>query len=311
MHIAVLVVLFCTAACLWAQTTVALPQPASPQLAPDTVVATIDGRKVTLEELRRFVSVLPAQSQKAIAQNRKEFLQQYALLTRLAEEAEKSKLDQKTPYREQLHASRVQTLANAFLTEKFNSFPVQAAEQEKYYKEHPERYQQVKVKVLYVAFSATPPPASAGGKKSLTEAEAKAKIEKLLAQARGGADFVQLVKENSDDPTSAAKDGDFGLMRRSDNLPEAIKNAVFALKQGEISEPVRQPNGFYLFRAEETSLRPFGEVRDEIFNELRKVLFDEFMKQTTATLNIKIENEAFFAAPAKPAAPAAPPKPAK
>jgi parvulin-like peptidyl-prolyl isomerase len=297
-----LVIPFFAAAALWAQTAASAP-PASQQLAPETVVATIDGRKVTVEELRRFVSVLPAQSQKAIAQNRKEFLQQYALLTRLAQEAEKSKLDQQTPYREQLQASRVQTLANAFLNEKFNSFPVQASEQEKFYKEHPDRYGQVKVKVLYVAFSATPPPASAGGKKSLTEAEAKAKIEKLLAQARAGADLVRLVKENSDDATSAAKDGDFGVMRRSDNLPEAVKSAVFALKQGEISEPVRQPNGFYLFRADEISLRPYAEVKDEIFNELRKVRFDEFMKQTTAGLNIKIENEAFFAAPAKPAAP--------
>jgi hypothetical protein len=122
MHIAGLVIPFFAAAALWAQTAASAP-PASQQLAPETVVATIDGRKVTVEELRRFVSVLPAQSQKAIAQNRKEFLQQYALLTRLAQEAEKSKLDQQTPYREQLQASRVQTLANAFLNEKFNSFP--------------------------------------------------------------------------------------------------------------------------------------------------------------------------------------------
>lgn len=307
MRIAGFVVPFFAAACFWAQTAPPTPPPAAPQLSPDTVVATIDGRKVTHEELRRFIAVLPAQMQKAIAQNRRSFLQQYALLNRLAEEAEKAKLDQQTPYREQLQASRVQTLANAFLTEKFNSFPVQAEEQEKFYKEHGDRYGQVKVKVLYVAFSATPPPASAAGRKSLTEPEAKAKIEKLLAEARAGADFVKLVKEHSDDATSKAKDGEFGIMRRSDNLPEAVKNAVFALKQGEISEPVRQPNGFYLFRADEVTLRPYPEVKDEIFNELKKVRFDEWMKQTQAALNIKIENEAFFAPPAQPAPPAASP----
>ena len=60
------------------------------------------------------------------------------------------------------------------------------------------------------------------------------------------------------------------IIRRSDNLPEAIRNAVFALKPGEISEPVRQPNGFYLFRAEEGGCPPFQQVRDEIFNEVRR-----------------------------------------
>jgi len=98
------------------------------------------------------------------------------------------------------------------------------------------------------------------GGKATTEDEAKAKATKLLADIRGGADFVKLVKENSDDETSKAKDGDFATLRRTDNIPDAIRAAVFSLKQGEVSEPVRQPNGFYLLRADEVRYRPLSQV---------------------------------------------------
>ena len=73
---------------------------------------------------------------------------------------------------------------------------------------------------------------------------------------------MKLVKENSDDETSRAKDGDFATLRSSDNIPDAFRATVFALKKGEVSEPLKQPNGFYLLRAEEVTVRPLSEVRD-------------------------------------------------
>ncbi len=98
------------------------------------------------------------------------------------------------------------------------------------------------------------------GKKIVTEAEAKAKIEDLAKQIQGGADFGKLARDISDDKTSAAKDGDFGVVKQDSSYPPAIKTAVFALKQGELSAPIRQPNGFYLIRAEEINQQPFNEA---------------------------------------------------
>ena len=112
---------------------------------------------------------------------------------------------------------------------------------------------------------------------------------------------MKLVKEHSEDQASAAKDGDFGTIRRSDNLPEAIRNAVFALKSGEISEPVRQPNGFYLFRADDVGVRPFTQVRDEIFNEVKNLQFKSWMDQTEKSVVVKYVDEAFFNTPPPPA----------
>lgn len=286
-----------------------VPQsPAAPaQMAPDTVIATVEGRKLTYGDFEKLLRSLPPQAQQAFQRDRKALLQQVALMMRLSSEAEKTQLDQKSPYKEQLEIGRMNILAQADINEKFNSLRVGPEDQQKHYDANKDRYTQVKVKVLYVAFSNAPPPASAT-KKPLNEAEAKAKIEKLLAEARGGGDFVKLIKANSDDATSVAKDGDFGVIKKTDNIPEPIKTVVFALKPGQISDPVRQPNGFYLFRAEEITAQAYPEVKDQIFTELKQARFKEWLEGVRASLDIKVENEEFLKPPPAPPSLAAPAK---
>jgi parvulin-like peptidyl-prolyl isomerase len=128
----------------------------------------------------------------------------------------------------------------------------------------------------------------------LTEVQALAKAKKLLADTRGGADFVKLIKDNSDDETSRAKDGDFDTLRQTDNIPDAFRTAVFALKKGEITEPLKQPNGYYLLRAEEVSYRPLSDVRDDIYNELKNAKAREWLDRMNLSTVVKILNPAFI-----------------
>ena len=277
------------------QTEAPKPVPAA-DLPPETVVATFgEGRKLTVGELKTFMSVLPPQMQQMAMKDRKAFVQQYALMFRLAELAQQNKLDQQSPTKEQIEFNRRYILMNAELSDTMNNIIVPPADQQRFYDSNKDRFTQVKVKVLYISFTSNGSShTTASGKKVLSEPEAKVKIEGLLAQIRAGADFVKLVKAHSEDATSAAKDGDFGAIRRTDKIPEAIRNAVFSLKPGEVSDPVRQPNGFYLFRAEAFTVQPFSEVKDDILNELRQARFKEWMDQTNHNLNIQIQNQAFF-----------------
>ena len=187
-----------------------------------------------------------------------------------------------------------------------NRIVVEPEEIVKYYDSNKEKYTQVKVKAIYIAFTDDAAASSASkGKKPLTEAEAKAKAVKLLAEINGGADFVKLVKENSDDETSRDKDGDFATLRSSDNIPDAFRTAVFALKKGDVSEPLRQPNGFYLLRAEEVTVRPLSEVRDDIYNDLKTIRSDQWLRGMDRDAKVQIVNPAFLSttpapAPAKP-----------
>ena len=123
----------------------------------------------------------------------------------------------------------------------------------------------------------------------------KAKIEDLAKQIQGGADFGKLAREHSDDKASAAKDGDFGVMKQDSSYPQPIKTAVFALKQGEVSAPIKQPNGFYLIRAEEINQQPFNDAVMQIIQAVKQAKFQEWLKGMQAQYNVKIENPAYFA----------------
>jgi peptidyl-prolyl cis-trans isomerase C len=270
------------------------PATPPPPVSPDTVVVEVDGRKVTAGELDKIIAGFPANNQQAI-RARPQLLSQVFLMQRLAEDAEKAGLDKQSPYKEQLDANRLQVLSTAELTTTNNTLKIAEEEEQKYYKENPDKFKEVKVRVIYVAFNPTPAKAPADGKKLPTEAEAKAKIEELAKQLQGGADFGKLARENSDDQSSAAKDGDFGIVKLDSPYPKEIKDAVFALKPGDTSSLVKQSNGFYLIRAEEVNQQPFNDVLMQIIQAVRQAKYQEWLKGMQAQYNVKIENPAYFA----------------
>jgi len=276
-----------------AQALPAAPEPKLPDLPEETVICTFDdGVAFTMGEFKRVYGALPPDMQQMALRNRSEWLHEYSLMRKLTKMAEESKLDQESPYKEALNYSRLAVLSQAQMMEMNNSATVAPAEIVNAYDTQKEKYKQARVKAIYISFGSSP----GKGKKAVTEEEAKAKAAKLAAAARGGADFAKLVRENSEDETSRAKDGDFGTFRVSDNIPDAIRAAVFALKQGEVSDPVRQPNGFYVFRSEEVTYRPLSQVRDQIFMELKNQHFHEVMDRVNNEAQVKSINPAFLGA---------------
>ncbi len=89
----------------------------------------------------------------------------------------------------------MQVLSTAELSDVQNTMKITEEDQQKYYKDNPDKFKEVKVRVIYIAFNPTPGKAATDGKKLLTEAEAKAKIEDLAKQIKGGADFGKLARD--------------------------------------------------------------------------------------------------------------------
>jgi len=105
------------------------------------------------------------------------------------------------------------------------------------------------------------------------KAAAKTKAEKILEQARKSpADFAKLAKENSQDSVSAERGGDLNFFGKGD-MVKPFEEAVFALKEGEISGLVQSDFGFHIIRV--TGIKPpatreLSEIKSTIAAEIKR-----------------------------------------
>jgi peptidyl-prolyl cis-trans isomerase C len=292
--------------CAYAQPpTIPVPVPMPPaNISAETVVAKAGAKPITAADVRKILASLPSDLQGALMQNPKNALQSILLMQYLTNEAEKAQLENKSPYKEQLAMQRMQLLSQARATNYSEQVDVSEADQHKRYESDKSKFDQVKIHAIFVAFAdpQTPAPMPESGQavKTLTEAEAKAKAEALVKQARAGADFSDLAKKNSDDKMSAAKGGEYGKIARGDKIPDEIKTPLFALKAGQITDPLKQSTGFFILKADEIISQPFKDVQPQIITEMKQERFQEWMQALQKQFEVTIENQTFF--PKKPAA---------
>ncbi|WP_035882634.1 SurA N-terminal domain-containing protein [Cupriavidus metallidurans] len=104
---------------------------------------------------------------------------------------------------------------------------------------------------------------------------AKEKAEKLLEDLRKHPDtFAEVAKKNSQDPGSAEKGGDLGFMGRG-ALVKPFEDAMFALKDGQISDVVETDYGYHIIKLtgiKPAATEPLETVRPELEIELKKQL---------------------------------------
>lgn len=100
--------------------------------------------------------------------------------------------------------------------------------------------------------------------------QAKQRATDLLAKLQAGADFAQLARANSQDPSSAAHDGDLGYIEKGDMDP-AFEQQAFGLAPGQLSGIVTTPYGFEIIKV--TDRRAAGYLPlDEVQDRIREVL---------------------------------------
>ena len=303
-----------TAAFVTAQTPVTVPSPfqapalpagaQKPAISPDTVVLTVEGKPYMAKEMDEWLAQFPPTVKDAVAKNPEQELTRLFAMQSLAGEAKKRNLDRLSPYKDAIESRVRSYLANIAVQDESTHVKATEAELKAYYESHLDQYQSVKISAIYVNYTPNPKP-GADGKMPRTEAEAKAKADGLVKQLRAGADFAKLAATNSDDVESAKKGGDYATIRRGDNYPPNIKEAIFKLKDAEIGDPVKQAPGFYIFKVTARITQPFPEVQTAIFDRVRQGKIDDFVKGLQKDLAPKVEKPEYFSGP-QPANPAAP-----
>ena len=102
------------------------------------------------------------------------------------------------------------------------------------------------------------------------EWNAKKKLATIcLERVKKGEDFGELMKTYSDDMISRGKGPTLVVVRGQ--LGEGFDNAVFALKEGSVSDLVETPEGLYIAKVVKKTEKgpiPFSEVEDKLKKEL-------------------------------------------
>jgi peptidyl-prolyl cis-trans isomerase D len=110
----------------------------------------------------------------------------------------------------------------------------------------------------------------------------KAKADSLLQQVRGGADFAKLAKENSEDPGSKDKGGEYWIQRNG-QMVKPFEDAAFTLKPGQ-SDIVKTDYGLHVFQVMErqaAGLRTFAEVKGDIADAWKKQRVNEILQRAS------------------------------
>ncbi|MBP7243242.1 peptidylprolyl isomerase [Amaricoccus sp.] len=221
----------------------------------ETVLATVNGRNITLGNLISALSSLPPQYQglpdEALMTG---LLDQLVDQTLLADTVSTDPAEDPLAVRIAVENERRGTLASLAVQERVGK-PLDPAE----------------VQAAYDARVAALQPAKEWNAAHIlvaTEEEAK----DIKAQLDGGADFAAIAKERSTDPGSGSNGGSLGWFGAGQMVPE-FETAVVALQSGQISDPVQSQFGWHIVRLDEirdSVLPSLDELRPEIENELRQ-----------------------------------------
>jgi peptidyl-prolyl cis-trans isomerase D len=148
------------------------------------------------------------------------------------------------------------------------------------------------------------------------DAAVRAEAEKIAKEARSGGDFAALARKHSQDETNAQNGGDLDYFSRGRMVAE-FENAAFALKPGEISDPVKTEFGYHIIKLADRKpaiVRPlsdpalYKEIEGELLRERAEAeavrIDDALVSQGTtpqaldkaaASHGLKVEESGFFA----------------
>jgi len=280
--------------------------PPAKEVSPDEVVLTVGGENITRAQYELLLKNVPGQFAQAASQmGKKQFAQQYAMMLGLCRTAEKEHMDKGVAY-EFLRMQLLAQLAFQQISTRNQTIPDEQVKM--YYDAHAGDFQQAKVRGIYVSFN---PPKGKDGKepKGRSEEETKAIILALREKIVKGADFAEVAKESSEEAETAAKGGDLGTVQRG-QLPPNIEKAVFSLKSKEVSQPVPEATGFYLFKMEDLRATTLEEATPQIRSKLIEAATIGVLDKVKADYPVKFNDNYFVEPPPNPLAPAGPaPKP--
>lgn len=296
-----------------------------PSIAPDTVIATYDGGKVTEGEFDKYVSFMSLMQNPQIAmymsipQFKEQYVKQYAvyksLMDKLSDDQKKDAKKQYDDFKKQFEteladktngpqlksAMETQKITKDEMLDVFNviisSGEIVQAKQDEFkkavtdadmkavYDKAPADYNVDTVRHILVSFT------DSATNKERSDADALKRAQEVKAKLEAGGDWNELAKEYSDDTGSKDKGGLYDK-QQAKGWVEEFKNAANTQPIGKIGDPVKTEYGYHVIMVvsrEETSYDKLSQTdKDDIVSSLTDPKMQAYFEDQEKQLNLKV-----------------------
>ncbi len=246
-------------------------------------LAKVGGQRITQGDLEVLSDVNPRLKPRlATEAGKRKILENYVEQALLYREANRRGLQRTPETKQKLDLYKKVIIAQALLDDELNR------QIKEYYDNHRDEFE--RVKIAHVLIRTTPEktdkkkPAPAR-----TEAAARKMIESIQQKLAKGEDFGKIASDLSEDSRTKKEQGGLGYVTLRDKRLErwgwlALAENAFALKNGEVSQPVNTVDGIHLVKVlEEKKLQPFEEaesgIRFRIQSDVRQKLLDQLKEK--------------------------------
>ncbi|MGO9004996.1 MAG: peptidylprolyl isomerase [Beijerinckiaceae bacterium] len=228
--------------------TVAVPVSMLASSASSEVLAKVNGKEITDEDLKMAIEDLgPSLPAHLEGKARDAYLLDYLIDGQLiVQKALAEKLDQDPGFPKKLAYFREKLLMASVLGNLTKEAVTDEAMKKTYDEAAQEHKPETEVHARHILVA--------------TEADAEAALKRIKA----GEDFATVAKEVSKDPGSAG--GDLGWFTKDRMVPE-FAEAAFKLETGQVSDPVKSHFGWHIIKVEGKRQKPFPtfeEVKDQV-----------------------------------------------
>ncbi len=236
-------------------------------------LATVNGKVITVGDFEKRIAKLPPYYKALAGQRKKEFLDDMIAEQLLYKEALKRGLDRDSEVRDLLDEARRKILVAKLIEVEGNKkADIDEAKITAFYEAHKDDFvTPLKLRASHIQVD--------------TEAEAKEILQKL----KGGAEFGQLARQYSKDP-SKERGGDIGYFAKGQLMPE-IEEACFKLEVGQVSDIIKTQFGYHIIKLTDKK-EPRAVELSEVKGSIEKELKDKAQRETFDNLIINLKSKA-------------------
>ncbi|KQQ83731.1 peptidylprolyl isomerase [Xanthomonas sp. Leaf131] len=246
----------------------------------------------TAQEYRALALADLPQDANPVTASDPSFVREFADRLLLVDQARQAHLQEDPVVAARIRQATDAILAKAMQTRVRQAAQIDTAQVQVQFDAHPHDYDEVHLSHVFVALH---PQGDARRGKDLSETQAAARAQQLKQRLDAGLPFAELAMHDSDDASTASEGGQLSPIFLR-NVADAFLAPVQALAVGQVSAPVRGPEGYHLIRVDARTPATFDTARGQIEVQLRDQAATAAMDQLRQDNPVRFDHAALEAA---------------